>query len=169
MPACIRATSLLSASVFALAALCRFTAPVTSARPLCPVCMEPDKVTIQGPSMTGTLEITDGAVLSVLGVTTIPGLDTPAKAAQPVGGAGYEITRFYNLGTAGWPSYWADGFDHFRYFPGTAGRAGVILYVGSTPGDTAHQILETREARTKSILRIRWMLCWNTGQRCWLF
>jgi hypothetical protein len=138
MPARIRATSLLCASVFTLAALCLFTVPVASARPLCPVCMAPDKVTIQGSGMTGTLEITDGAVLAALGVTTIPGLDTPPKAAQPVGGAGYEITRFYNLGTAGWPSYWADGFDHFRYFPGTSGRAGVTLYEGPTPGDTAH-------------------------------
>jgi hypothetical protein len=138
MSARIRAISLLSASVFALAALCLFAAPVTSARPLCPVCMPPDKVTISGPDMTGTLEITDSAVLAALGVTTIPGLDTPVKAAQPVGGDGYEITRFYNLGTAGWPSYWADGFDHFRYFPGTSGRAGVILYEGPTPGDTAH-------------------------------
>jgi hypothetical protein len=129
---------MLCASVFALAALCLFAAPVVSARPLCPVCMPPDKVTIQGSGMTGTLEITDGAVLAALGVTTIPGLDTPAKAAQPVRGAGYEITRFYNLGTAGWPGYWTDGFDHFRYFPGTSGRAGVILYEGPTPGDTAH-------------------------------
>ena len=88
--------------------------------------------------MTGTREITDSAVLAALGVTTIPGLDTPAKAAQPVVGAGYEITCFYNLSTAGWPSYWTDGFDHFRYFPGMAGRAGVILYEGPTPGDTAH-------------------------------
>ena len=138
MPARIRATSMLSASVFTLAALCLFTAPITSARPLCPVCMAPDKVTIQGPSMTGTLQITDSAVLAALGVTTIPGLDTAVKAAQPAHGAGYEITRFYNLGTAGWPSYWTDGFDHFRYLPGTAGRAGVILYEGPTPGDTAH-------------------------------
>lgn len=138
MPARIRATSMLCASVFALAALCLFAAPVASARPLCPVCMPPDKVTIQGPGMTSTLQITDSAVLAALGVTTIPGLDTPAKAAQPVGGAGYEITRFYNLSTAGWPSYWADGFDHFRYFPGTSGRSGVILYEGPTPGDTAH-------------------------------
>jgi hypothetical protein len=138
MSARIRATSLLCASVFALAALCRFAAPVASARPLCPVCLPPDKVTIQGPGMTATLEITDGAVLAALGVTTIPGLDTPTKAAQPVGGAGYEITRFYNLGTAGWASYWTDGFDHFRYFPGTSGRAGVILYEGPTPGDTEH-------------------------------
>jgi hypothetical protein len=138
MSARIRATSLLSASVFALAALCLFAAPVTSARPLCPVCMAPDKVTISGPGMTGTREITDGAVLAALGVTTIPGLDTPPKVAQPVGGSGYEITRFYNLGTAGWPSYWVDGFDHFRYFPGTSGRAGAILYEGPTPGDTAH-------------------------------
>jgi hypothetical protein len=138
MPARIRAISMLCASAFTLATLCLFAAPVASARPLCPVCMAPGKLTIQGPGMTGTLEITDGAVLAALGVTTIPGLDTPAKAAHPVGGASYEITRFYNLGTAGWPTYWTDGFDHFRYFPGTSGRAGVILYEGPTPGDTAH-------------------------------
>jgi hypothetical protein len=138
MPARIRATSMLCASAFTLATLCLLAVPVASARPLCPVCMAPDKVTIQGPGMTATLDITDSAVLAALGVTTIPGLDTPVKAAQPVRGASYEITRFYNLGTAGWPSYWADGFDHFRYFPGTSGRAGVILYEGPTPGDTAH-------------------------------
>jgi hypothetical protein len=138
MSARIRATSLLCASVFALAAHCLFAAPVASARPLCPVCLPPDKVTIQGPGMTATREITDGAVLAALGVTTIPGLDTPTKAAQPVGGDGYEITRFYNLGTAGWASYWTDGFDHFRYFPRASGRAGVILYEGPTPGDTEH-------------------------------
>src|SRR5215467_4901349 len=109
MPARIRAISLLCASVFALATLCLLAVPVASARPLCPVCMAPGKVTIQGPGMTGTLEITDGGVLAALGVTTIPGLDTPVKAAQPVSGASYEITRFYNLGTAGWPSYWTEG------------------------------------------------------------
>jgi hypothetical protein len=138
MPARIRSTSMLFACTLALAALCLFAVPVAVARPLCPVCMPPDKVTVQGPGIAGTPEITDGAVLAALAVTTIPGLDSPTTPAQPVSGASYEITRFYNLGTMGWPSYWTDGFDHFRYFPGTPGRAGVILYEGPTPGDTAH-------------------------------
>ena len=140
MPARSRATSLLCASALALAVLCLFAAPVASARPLCPVCMPPDKVTIQGPGIAGTAQITDSAVLAALGVTTIPGLDAPPTAARPVSGPSYEITRFYNLGTAGWPSYWTDGFDHFGYFPGTFGRAGVILYEGPTPGDTQHMV-----------------------------
>lgn len=138
MPARIRVACMLFASALALAALCPFAAPVASARPLCPVCMPPDKVTIQGPGVAGTTEITDGAVLAALAVTTIPGFDSPTTIAQPVSGAGYEITRFYNLGTMGWLSYWTDGFDHFRYFPDTSGRAGVILYEGPAPGDTQH-------------------------------
>lgn len=138
MPARMRATSMLFASALALAALCLFAAPVAAARPLCPVCMPPDKVTVQGPGVAGTMEVTDGAVLAALAVTAIPGLDSPTTPAQPVSGASYEITRSYNLGTMGWPSYWTDGFDHFRYVPGTSGRAGVILYEGPTRGDTQH-------------------------------
>jgi hypothetical protein len=138
MPARIRASSMLFASALALAALCLCAVPVAAARPLCPVCMPPDKVTVQGADIAGTTEIPDGAVLATLAVTTIPGLDSPTTAALPISGASYEITRFYNLGTMGWPSYWTDGFDHFRYFPGTAGRAGVILYEGATRGDTQH-------------------------------
>src|SRR5262249_39436600 len=65
---------------------------------------------------------------------------TIAHPAQLPTGTGYELTRYYHLDGTDWASYWAEGLDHFRYYPPTNSAAGVILYEGATPGDTQHLV-----------------------------
>src|SRR5262245_66026227 len=57
----------LVAAVSALTALCLFTlaaTPAAQGKPLCPVYMAPDKITVQGPGITGTVAISDTTPLS---------------------------------------------------------------------------------------------------------
>ena len=131
--------------VVAAFAIVAFTAPSAAARPLCPVCMAPDKVTVSGPGLAGTVAVTDTSALSSMGIDTFfdPNAHAKSIAAPAQADAGYEVTRFYNLGSGGtdsWASYWTQGFDHFRYVPGTATQVGALYYEGSAPGDTDHMV-----------------------------
>jgi hypothetical protein len=107
--------------------------------------MAPDKVTASGPGLAGTVAVTDASVLSNLGISTffVPGMSAKSITAPATANSGYEVTRFYNLGSGGtdsWASYWTQGFDHFRYLPGTATQEGALFYEGSAPGDSEHMV-----------------------------
>lgn len=106
----------------------------------CPVCMPPDKVTLSGPGLSGTVTITDSTTLSYFGYPDFFGsTDRTPVAAPHVTGGGYEVIRYYG-GNTGLPeSYWTQGFDHLRYYLPDASSAeshGLIFYEGPTAGDT---------------------------------
>lgn len=125
-------------------AIFAFTTPRAAARPLCPVCMAPGKVTVSGPGLSGTVAVTDASALSNLGMDTFfdPNVHAKSIAAPTAADAAYEVTRYYNLGgsTDSWSSYWTQGFDHFRYVPGAGTQAGALYYEGSAPGDSDQMV-----------------------------
>jgi hypothetical protein len=87
----------------------------------CPVCGAPNKVTISGPGIDGTLEVKDTNVTGSLGMEQFFGwrdqhripIDPPANP-----GVGYDLIRT-----------WQDlaASDHLRYYPNSSG-AGYIFY-----------------------------------------
>jgi len=105
------------------------------AKPACPVCGPPEKVTVSGQGLTGVIAVTDPATLRALGTIVFFAWDEPRSAvAAPQVGAGYDLTRYYNAE--------AGGFDHLRYYPSPAGGPGAIFYVGPTGSGDSRQIAQ---------------------------
>jgi hypothetical protein len=99
------------------------------ASPACPVCEgPPDKVTISGPGLAGTVDVTDRETVRSLGVDVFFGWSAQRQAiVAPAVGEGYELVRYYNAANG--------SFDHLRYYPSAPGGAGTIYYVGPTSGN----------------------------------
>ena len=96
----------------------------------CPVCISPDKITLTGDGVTGTASVTDPGVLAWFSTAQFMGFEQRAPIEPPVHtGPGVELTRYYN--NSGVPaSFWTQGFDHMRYYPGASGQPGFIYYEG---------------------------------------
>jgi hypothetical protein len=97
----------------------------------CPVCDgPPDKVTISGPGLAGTFDVTDREALRSLGVGIFFAWEEQRQAiVAPAVGEGYELVRYHNMANG--------SFDRLRYYPSTPGGAGTIYYVGPTSGGQA--------------------------------
>lgn len=83
----------------------------------------PTRVTIYGPGLAGRIDVTDPALLPLLGLARLEDVSTPI-IVPPVTGPGYEIER--------------DGFDHERYYPDPAGGRGFIYYIGLINGSSEY-------------------------------
>jgi len=96
----------------------------------CPVCISPDKITLTGDGVTGTASVTDPGVLAWFSTAQFMGFEQRAPIEPPVHtGPGVELTRYYN--NTGVPaSFWTQGFDQMRYYPGVSGQPGYIFYEG---------------------------------------
>jgi hypothetical protein len=96
----------------------------------CPVCISPDKITLTGDGVTGTASVTDPGVLAWFSTAQFMGFEQRAPIEPPVHtGPGVELTRYYN--NSGVPaSFWTQGFDQMRYYPGVSGQPGYIFYEG---------------------------------------
>jgi hypothetical protein len=96
----------------------------------CPVCISPDKVTVSGDGISGNREIADASLLGSLGAGVFMGFEKPAPVVAPGHtGNGYELVRYFK--NSGVPdSFWTQGFDHMRYYPGVSGQPGYIYYEG---------------------------------------
>src|SRR6185437_12949355 len=96
----------------------------------CPVCISPDKITLSGDGVTGSVSVTDPGLLAWFSPALFMGFEQRAPIAPPVHtGQGVELTRYYN--NSGVPaSFWTQGFDHMRYYPGASGQPGYIYYEG---------------------------------------
>ena len=96
----------------------------------CPVCISPDKITLTGDGVTGTASVTDPGVLAWFSTAQFMGFEQRAPIEPPVHtGPGVELTRYYN--NTGVPaSFWTQGFDQMRYYPGVSGQSGYIFYEG---------------------------------------
>ncbi|HEX5441714.1 MAG TPA: hypothetical protein VFW76_12570 [Ktedonobacterales bacterium] len=96
----------------------------------CPVCISPDKITLSGDGVTGTASVTDPGVLAWFSTAQFMGFEQRSPIEAPVHtGPGVELTRFYN--NSGVPaSFWTQGFDRMRYYPGVSGQPGFIYYEG---------------------------------------
>lgn len=114
--------ALLGASLLTLANVPRALA--------CPVCISPDKITLTGDGVTGTASVTDPGVLAWFSTAQFMGFEQRAPIEPPVHtGPGVELTRYYN--NTGVPaSFWTQGFDQMRYYPGVSGQPGYIFYEG---------------------------------------
>ena len=114
--------ALLGASLLTLANVPRALA--------CPVCISPDKITLSGDGISGTASVTDPGVLAWFTTAQFMGFEQRAPIDKPVHtGLGVELTRYYN--NSGVPaSFWTQGFDHMRYYPGASGQPGYIYYEG---------------------------------------
>lgn len=96
----------------------------------CPVCISPDKVSVSGNGISGVAAITDASLLGSLGAGVFMGFDKPTPVVEPGHmGNGYELVRYFK--NSGVPdSFWTQGFDHMRYYPGVSGQPGYIYYEG---------------------------------------
>lgn len=114
--------ALLGASLLALTNMPRALA--------CPVCISPDKITLSGDGVTGTASVTDPMLLASFSTAQFMGFEQRSPIGKPVHtGLGVELTRYYN--NSGVPaSFWTQGFDHMRYYPGASGQPGFIYYEG---------------------------------------
>ncbi len=114
--------ALLGASLLTLANVPRALA--------CPVCISPDKITLSGDGITGTVSVTDPVLLTSFSPAQFMGFEQRSPIKPPVHtGLGIELTRYYN--NSGVPaSFWTQGFDHMRYYPGASGQPGYIYYEG---------------------------------------
>jgi hypothetical protein len=125
-----------------LGALLGLTAGTAAeASPACPVCDgPPDKVTISGPGLAGTFDVTDREAVRSLGADVFFGWSAQRQAIVGASVAeGYELVRYYPAANG--------SFDRLRYYPGAPGGAGTIYYVGPTSGNqgVAHVLgLDTR-------------------------
>ena len=101
----------------------------------CPVCIAPDKITLSGDGIAGTATITDGALLESFGAATFMGFEERSPVPAPAySGSGIELTRYYeNTGVP--DSFWTQGFDHMRYYPGAQGQPGYVFYEGSVSAE----------------------------------
>ncbi len=96
----------------------------------CPVCVGPDKITLSGDGITGTAMVTDPGLLAWFSASQFMGFEQRAAIATPSHtGLGVELTRYYNNSGVP-PSFWTQGFDHMRYYPGASGQPGYIYYEG---------------------------------------
>ncbi len=119
--------ALLGASMLTLANVPRALA--------CPVCISPDKITLSGDGVSGTASVTDPGLLAWFSPALFMGfeqrtpIETPIHTGRGIPGQGIELTRYYN--NTGVPaSFWTQGFDHMRYYPGASGQPGFIYYEG---------------------------------------
>lgn len=104
----------------------------------CPVCISPDKVSVSGDGIAGAAAITDASLLGSLGAGVFMGFDKPTPVAEPSHtGNGFELVRYFK--NSGVPdSFWTQGFDHMRYYPGIAGQPGYIYYEGTVSAEASH-------------------------------
>lgn len=89
----------------------------------------PDKVTISGPGMAETVEITDPVVLEAFSFFQFEQVDENQRRGIPAPqavGAGYHIVRY--VGAQAW--------DELHYYPNSDGTRGVIFLDGLI-GDSA--------------------------------
>ena len=93
----------------------------------------PDKVTISGPGIKGTIEVTDKTSLEGLGPEQFMDLSEPVDAPSP-GATPYEVVRYIKgIGDTG-------EFDRLRYYPSQGSSPGYIYYaeaIGYRPSYTA--------------------------------
>src|SRR6185437_5169991 len=96
----------------------------------CPVCMSPDKISLSGDGISGTASVTDPVLLISFSAERFMGFEQRSPIEPPAHtGPGVELTRYYN--NSGVPaSFWVQGFDHMRYYPGASGQPGYIYYEG---------------------------------------
>src|SRR5262245_7028359 len=81
----------------------------------------PDRVTISGPGLAGSVTITDPAQLTVFKLGALEDFDQGVLATPPqVTGAGYQIERYFYGGTF--------HFASLRYFPDPGGGAGYLYF-----------------------------------------
>ena len=114
--------ALLGASLLTLANVPRALA--------CPVCISPDKITLSGDGVTSTASVTDPMLLTSFSTAQFMGFEQRDPIGKPVHtGLGVELTRYYNNSGVP-PSFWTQGFDHMRYYPGASGQPGFIYYEG---------------------------------------
>lgn len=104
----------------------------------CPVCISPDKVSVSGDGIAGAAAITDASLLGSLGAGAFMGFDKPTPVVEPSHtGNGYELVRYFkNTGVP--DSFWTQGFDHMRYYPGVSGQPGYIYYEGPVSAEASH-------------------------------
>ena len=120
-------TALLGASLLTLANVPRALA--------CPVCISPDKISLSGDGISGTASVTDPVLLISFSAERFMGfeqrspIETAIQTGRGIPGQGVELTRYYN--NSGVPaSFWTQGFDQMRYYPGVSGQPGYIFYEG---------------------------------------
>ncbi|HEX5546097.1 MAG TPA: hypothetical protein VFX24_01740 [Ktedonobacterales bacterium] len=125
-----RASHLLLVALIALLGASLLTLANAPRALACPVCISPDKITLSGDGVTGTASVTDAMLLTSFSTAQFMGFEQRAPIDPPVHtGPGVELTRYYN--NTGVPaSFWTQGFDHMRYYPGVSGQPGFIYYEG---------------------------------------
>jgi hypothetical protein len=126
----VSASHLLLAALIALLGASLLTLANVPRALACPVCISPDKITLSGDGVTGTASVTDPGVLASFSTAQFMGFEQrdPIESSDHTG-PGVELTRFYN--NTGVPaSFWSQGFDHMRYYPGMSGQPGFIYYEG---------------------------------------
>lgn len=96
----------------------------------CPVCISPDKITLSGDGVADTASVTDPGLLAWFSMSQFMGFEQRAPIDPPIHtGLGVELTRYYqNTGVP--QSFWTQGFDHMRYYPGAASQPSYIYYEG---------------------------------------
>lgn len=131
----LRASHLLLAALIALLGASLLTLANVPRALACPVCISPDKITLSGDGVTGTASVTDPGVLAWFSTAQFMGfeqrapIETAIQTGHGIPRQGVELTRYYN--NSGVPaSFWTQGFDHMRYYPGASGQPGYIFYEG---------------------------------------
>ncbi len=126
----LRTSHLLLAALIALLGASLLTLANVPRALACPVCISPDKITLSGDGVTGTASVMDPGLLASFSPAQFMGFEQRASIDPPVHtGPGVELTRYYN--NSGVPaSFWTQGFDHMRYYPGASGQPGYIYYEG---------------------------------------
>ncbi len=125
-----RASHLLLATLIALLGVSLLMLANVPRALACPVCISPDKIILAGDGVAGTASVTDPGVLAWFSTAQFMGFEQRSPIGKPVHtGLGVELTRYYN--NSGVPaSFWSQGFDHMRYYPGVSGQPGYIFYEG---------------------------------------
>ncbi|HEY7340513.1 MAG TPA: hypothetical protein VH591_06515 [Ktedonobacterales bacterium] len=125
-----RASHLLLVALIALLGASLLTLAHVPRALACPVCISPDKITLSGDGINGTASVTDVMLLTSFSTAQFMGFEQRAPIDPPVHtGSGVELTRYFN--NSGVPaSFWTQGFDHMRYYPGASGQPGYIYYEG---------------------------------------
>lgn len=125
-----RASHLLLVALVALLGASLLTLANAPRALACPVCISPDKITLSGDGITGTASVTDPVLLTSFSPAQFMGFEQRSPIDPPIHtGPGIELTRYYkNTGVPA--SFWTQGFDHMRYYPGASGQPGYIYYEG---------------------------------------
>lgn len=84
----------------------------------------PARITIEGPGISGKLEITDEELLAPFGWGEFADFSTPVDERTHTAG-GYTLTRYVLMGGTTLRS-----LDTFTYFPGQGDERGVVYYKG---------------------------------------